>query len=288
MPRKSPSSMSVALPDGQVLDMALDPSPTDEPVSITVVEEIRPRFFEMCPICGDPATDDEHVPPASIGGKVMTRTCGACNNRLGSQVEADLTDWSDNAVTLPQFSSTNVRGPRRSSRILWRTTRAGEFVLIVDGRSHPEIIDMLQSGEVDLTGLLPDRNRYCLALLKHAYLASCMKFGVPQGEVADQVRRDLIAARDAGGRHNVPTSALALGLTVLRRYDSTPVVTAPVVRAIANEATGPCDGVLLAGRIFVSWSSTPASNAAAPPRHLRAHLHVGGQISGIVSSVSTT
>jgi hypothetical protein len=65
----------------------------------------------------------------------------------------------------------------------------------MNGRYDPAIVDMLKSGQVDLAGLLPDRNRYHLALLKHAYLAACMKFGVLQGDAADEIRRDLIAAR---------------------------------------------------------------------------------------------
>ncbi|BCB83686.1 HNH endonuclease [Phytohabitans suffuscus] len=79
------------------------PEPAGEPVEVTLVEEIQWRPFESCPICGAPATDDEDVPPRSIGGKVMTRTCGPCNNRLGSHLEADLADWLDNALTLPRL-----------------------------------------------------------------------------------------------------------------------------------------------------------------------------------------
>src|SRR5689334_3212670 len=186
--------MSIDLGRSGVLDIAIEPD-AGEPVEITMISEIQERLFEACPICGAPATDDEHVPPASMGGKIMTRTCGPCNNRLGSHIEADLADWYDNALTLPRFGAPAVRGNRSSSRILWRTTPAGEFALLLDGRHDPAIIDMLRSGQVDIAGLLPDRNRYRLALLKHAYLAGCMMFGVLQGEAADEVRHDLITAR---------------------------------------------------------------------------------------------
>jgi hypothetical protein len=251
------------------------------PVEVTVIEEIQGRLFHSCPICWDPATDDEHVPPASLGGKIMTRTCGPCNHRLGSHVEADLADWYENALTLPRFGSSGIRGDRKSGRILWRTTPAGEFVLLMNGRYDPAIIDMLKSGQVDLAGLLPDRNRYHLALLKHAYLAACMKFGVLQGDAADEIRRDLIAARDAASRQAVPESRLALGLTVLRRHQPASPVTAPVVTAVAHEPTGPCHGVLLAGRVFVSWSSRPVDvHEPAASRQLRATLQVGGRLDG--------
>ncbi len=273
--------MSIGLADGRVLDIASQPMASGGPVEVTVIEEIQGCLFHSCPICWDPATDDEHVPPASLGGKIMTRTCGPCNHRLGSHVEADLADWYENALTLPRFGSSGIRGDRKSGRILWRTTPAGEFVLLMNGRYDPAIIDMLKSGQVDLAGLLPDRNRYHLALLKHAYLAACMKFGVLQGDAADEIRRDLIAARDAASRQAVPESRLALGLTVLRRHQPSSPVTAPVVTAVAHEPTGPCHGVLLAGRVFVSWSSRPVDvHEPAASRQLRATLQVGGRLDG--------
>jgi hypothetical protein len=273
--------MSIGLADGRVLDIASQAMASGGPVEVTVIEEIQGRLFHSCPICRDPATDDEHVPPASLGGKIMTRTCGPCNHRLGSHVEADLADWYENALTLPRFGSSGIRGDRKSGRILWRTTPAGEFVLLMNGRYDPAIIDMLKSGQVDLAGLLPDRNRYHLALLKHAYLAACMKFGVLQGDAADEIRRDLNAARDAASRQAVPESRLALGLTVLRRHQPSSPVTAPVVTAVAHEPTGPCHGVLLAGRVFVSWSSRPVDvHEPAASRQLRATLQVGGRLDG--------
>ena len=215
----------------------------------------------------------------------MTRTCGPCNRRLGSHIEADLADWYDNALTLPRFASPGVQGDRKSGRILWRATPAGEFVLLMNGRYDPAISEMLHSGRVDLAGLLPDRNRYRLALLKHAYLAACMKFGVLQGDAADEIRRDLIAARDAASRTDVPESRLALGLTVLRRHQPCRPVAAPVVWAVAHEPVGLCDGVLFAGRVFVSWSSRPFDvQQPAAPRRLHATLQVGGRMDGTVPS----
>jgi hypothetical protein len=280
--------MSIHLADGRVLDIAIQPEAPGEPIEVTVIEEIQGRLFHSCPICGAPATDDEHVPPASLGGKIMTRTCGPCNRRLGSHVEVDLADWYDNALTLPRFASSVVQGARQSSRILWRETLAGEFVLLMNGRYDPAIIDMLKTGQVALAGLLPDRNRYRLALLKHAYLAACMKFGVLQGDTADEIRRDLMAARDAASRTDVPQSRLALGLTVLRRHRPCRPGTAPVVWAVAHVPADPCDGVLLAGRVFVSWSSRPFGvRQPEAPRQLRATLQVGGRLDGAVPSIGS-
>lgn len=111
---------------------------------------------------------------------------------------------------------------------------------------------MLNSGHVDLAGLLPDLNRYRLALLKQMYLAACMRFGIPEGDTADELRPDLIAARGATSRQDVPHSRLALGLTVLRFHEPITPVRAPVARAVAHEADCPRDEVLLVGRVFVS------------------------------------
>ncbi len=92
MSKRTPDSISINLADGRMLD-ANQPKVTDDVIQVMVGAQVPARFFESCPICGDPATDDEHVPPESVGGKVMTRTCRPCNNRLGSHVEADLADW---------------------------------------------------------------------------------------------------------------------------------------------------------------------------------------------------
>jgi hypothetical protein len=285
VPTRSPESIAIDLPHGRALVAAIQPEATAQSVEVTLIEEIRPRIFDTCPICFAPATDDEHVPPASLHGEIMTRTCQPCNNRLGSRIEADLSDWFDNALTLPRFTSGTVRGKRRSGRILWRTTPDGEVVLLMDGKFDPAILEMLASGQVDLAGMLPDHNRYRLALLKHAYLAACLRFGVLVGEAADEIRRDLVAARDAASRLDVPVSPIALGLTVIRFTEPRPDITAPLIRAVADEPAGPCEGVILAGRIFVSWSSLAGSeNQAIAPRHLTATLTVGGRIEGIVAA----
>ncbi|TNH26839.1 HNH endonuclease [Micromonospora orduensis] len=286
MRRPAPRSMSVLLPDGRSLDMAIRPSDTAESAEITLIEPLHPRFFDECPICGDPATEDEHLPPKRLGGRVMTRTCAPCNNRLGSYVEADLVDWFEDAITIPYFRSGGVRGRRRSGRILIRSTPEGEFVLVIDGSSHPDIAAMLASGDVDLEASRPDRNRYSIALLKQAYLGACLKFGVLEDEGVAQVRRDLLAARDAGGKDDVPPSALALGLTVLRHYQPVELAAPPVVRAVLHKATGPIDGVFLAGRVFVSWSSTLGREAPAPIPRLNRRLNLGAAQQGKVISVN--
>jgi hypothetical protein len=283
-----PESVSIDLTDGRRIN-AVQPETPGDTIEVTVTEEVQARSFESCPICWAPATVDEHVPPESIGGAIMTRTCGPCNHRLGSHVEADLADWWDNALTLPRFSASVARGSRRSSRILLRTTPAGEVVLFMDGGFDAEIIDMLNGGRVDLTGLQPDRNRYRIALLKQAYLAACMKFGIPRDEAGDEIRHDLIAARDAPGRRAVPLSQLALGLTVLRRDEPIHVALPPVVWAVAQDTATSDEGVLLAGRVFISWPPQPARGQVIhPPSQVHMALQVDGRVDGTVSSVDAS
>lgn len=284
-PRKSLSSLTIDLPGGRTLGPATRPAGEGEDASIRLFEEIGPRSFPVCPICGSPATTEEHVPPKRMGGQKMTRTCDGCNHRLGSNVEGDLWDWVDVAITQARFSSTNVQGARGAGRILRRTTPAGESELVVEGKYDPDVRDMLQGGEVELAGLLPDWNRVNLALLKHAYLAACMRYGMLEGEVADQIRADLVAARDADGPQNVPTSALALGQRVSRGGEPTPGIP-PLVRAIAQEADGPGPGVVLGGWVFVSWYyRIPADEKATPQRRqLNVPFTVGRKADGTVSS----
>jgi hypothetical protein len=288
VPNRSPDSVSIDLADGRTLD-ARQPETPGESLEVKLIHEVSGREFESCPICGQAATDDEHVPPESVGGKVMTRTCGPCNNVLGSRVEADLTDWYDNALVLPRFAAPGVQGNRSSGRILVRTNDAGDFMLLMNGRYDRAIAGMLNSGQVDLMALRPDENRYRIALLKHAYLAACMKFGVPQGRVADDVRRDLVAARDAVDRWTVPRSRLAFGLTVLRRHEPLSIVVPPVVWATAYEGATSYEGVLLAGWVFSSWPPRAVEDhsAQAAPE-IRIGLQVGGRVDGVVASADGT
>jgi HNH endonuclease len=280
---RPPSSLSLELANGSILE-ARTPARSGRGLNIRVVGPIAERYFDACPICGDPATHDEHVPPRSIGGRVMTQTCGACNHGLGSKVEADLVDWHDDAVTLPAFSGDAVSGPRRASRIVCRATPDGEFVLLMDGGTDPAVRELLLSGKVDLTAYQPDLNRVRLGLLKQSFLAACLMQGVVEGPEADAVRGDLIAARDAPSRRQVPRSDLALGLTVLRSDDG-PRLNRPVVYCIAEMEDGAeVHGVTLAGTTFVSWSWEPGIEAAVQ-EPVRASLTVGVHIDGVVRRV---
>jgi hypothetical protein len=283
--RKSPGSLTLGLDDARTLGPATRPVGDGEEVLIIPVGEIPSRVFDKCPICGSAADSDEHVPPQSMGGRVVTRTCGLCNHRLGSNVEKDVKEWFDVAITLPRFSSSTVRGARGAGRLLLRRTAACENLLLVDGHVDPDIIGMLRSGDLAVAGLLPDENRWRLALLKCAYLGYCMVDGVPTGRIADRVRAQLIAARDADGPSSVPFSDLAMGLLVSRQSEPAADIP-PLVYAVAREPKRDLPGVLLAGCIFVAWHFWLAAGQV-PSRELSMGINVvGPKIDGTILSVN--
>jgi hypothetical protein len=276
--------MSLNLDDGRSLDFRPYYG-TKDSAQFDGFEVIPQRMFTECPICGDPATDDEHVPPASIGGRIMTRTCAPCNNNLGSRVEVDLADWFDGASSRTRVESTGIRGARNPGRLLLGFTPDGQFGLMPEREPTADIYAMLRSGSLSLTATPPDFNRYRIALLKQAYLAGCMRFGVPEGDAAEEVRRDLIAARDAPSRREVRQSRLAHGLHVFRFPETVPPGASSVMRAVAHLPEGPVEGVILVGRIFVSWTSDLDEDEQSSQQQRHAvTLQVGAPVGGTIAA----
>jgi hypothetical protein len=267
------------------LDFGIEPPGPMETAPLRPIEVLRPRMFDDCPICGDPATTEEHVPPQRLGGTKMTRTCARCNHSFGTLVEADLVDWFDEAWSTSSFQSDAVPGRRQTSRLLRRWTSDGAFVFLPEGSSDPAVGDILAAGgDVTLEVSPPDQNRWRLALLKSMYLALCIKAGVPEGEPADRLRAELLAVRDAKRKADVPVSPIALGLTVLRHWGD-PITEESVVLAELQPETGPVLGFLLAGRVFVSASSSWSEATTVPTGRLVYQLQVGAPVSGEVASV---
>ncbi len=73
--KRPPEAMSVNRASGGPLDFGIEPPAPTETMPLRLIEVLRPRMFDDCPICGDPATTEEHVPPQRLGGTRMTRTC---------------------------------------------------------------------------------------------------------------------------------------------------------------------------------------------------------------------
>ena len=278
--------LMLRMDDGQVMGPITMPELDGEPVQIELLHEIGPRFFDRCPICGDPATDDEHVPPQSIGGVIRTKTCGPCNNRFGSHVEPDLLDWLDGVILSARFRSNRVgHRPGAARRIALRWTPQGFLLMPGDARDLQEILDA--GGDMDLRWRSVDFRRCWLALLKQAYLAFCLRYGVPDADDADEIRNELIAVRDAQRRSDLPASPLAERLIVAAQATAVPGLP-PLVEARAMNESGPIPGVLLVGRVFVGWAIGPVrAEPMAGPSEYSIPLRIGAPIEGITEDMSS-
>jgi hypothetical protein len=195
------------------------------------------------------------VPPGSIGGREMTRTCCNCNNKLGARVEDELAAWYDGAYGHVRFAneSSGVLGRRKVWPLLLRQTTNGEPMLIL-GKVSPEVRQMMRPGsnvEADMTP--PEPHRYRLAALKQAYLAACLLLGcIPDTPSAEQIRTDLLAARDAPSNAAVPTSAIARNLPLARAYTRHAAPPLALCRYSSASENGAL-GLLLAGAVLVGW-----------------------------------
>jgi hypothetical protein len=239
--------------DGELLEVAHAPHEGSTDHRFHVVREIEGHYFDRCPICFSPEpTSAEHLPPAGLGGRSMTRTCTRCNNDLG-RIEAELIDWRDNAFRQTTATSDAIVGARKLPRLLHRRTADGEFALIIDGPMHPDAEPMLKGPEFALQFVPPNPRLYKLAALKHAFLAACLDLrAIPQTPCADLIRRDLLAARDAPSRKEIPASDYALSMPLMRTHEQ------PRGPSVALGHVQRPDGlaewwISLAGTIAVPW-----------------------------------
>jgi hypothetical protein len=221
---------------------------------VTILHEIDAHVFGHCPICLTPKpTSREHVPPESLGGRVMTRLCEKCNNGLGARVEPELLDWRDDAMRNVRASAGNVLGNRKLPRVLYRQTADGQFVLVPEGKFDPALGDMLRHGEFSFQYVPPDANRYRLAALKHAYLAACLqRMAIPETPTAEAIRRDLLAARDATSNQRVPTGSYAPHFPLRKTYKQPHGPSAALV-LLEDPNSPPEFWILLAGTLLVPW-----------------------------------
>ncbi len=246
--------VAIELPDGRVLDGGpIFPALPDGSISLLCGID---RFnFDQCPICGSKdGLTAEHVPPDSLGGHKQTRTCGPCNHRLATLAEADLAAWYQQKLLQVTVAHADVRGERRVSSItVWESTE-GEFLLGVQ-RPDPAIHQMLVAGgEIALDFEEADPLRYQVAMLKHAYLAACLHLReIPQSPVADAIRLELIALRDAPDQDNPPASPLSQTLAMGRT--SAPQ-THKLQLGVSTPLAGPPNLVILLGNTWAGWPIT--------------------------------
>ncbi len=241
--------------------------PVDEGgISVRAVPLVRPPglgAFDVCPICLDPGPDSrEHVPQGDLGGKVMTLTCSTCNNTLGSRVEPALLDYVDNAYTRFAATSDRLPGKRQLGRVLLRETSAGEPVWLVSSgpKFAPVMRELMQPGSAFMSVQQPpSRLRLRLAALKHAYLAACLCLqGIPESPQAREIRRVLVAVRDAP-LSTVPEGAAEIVADLNVQRTGLPSNGVPIsLDVLLSEAEETVAvGLHLGGTLFVSWPLEP-------------------------------
>jgi len=239
--------------EGQRLEVIHAPRAGSTQHQLCIVREIDAYYLDRCPICltQEPGSA-EHVPPAALGGRPLTRTCDRCNNDLG-RVEAELTDWRDDALRHTTATSDTIMGARKLPRLLHRQTADGKFALVIDGAMHPDAEPLLKGPDFALNFRPPSPRLYKLAALKNAYLAACLDMrAIPQTPCADLIRRDLLAARDAPSRSEVPASDYALSMPLMRTHEQ------PRGPSLALGYLHRPDGlaewwIALAGTVAVPW-----------------------------------
>jgi hypothetical protein len=223
------------------------------------------RAFDRCPICLTAEPDqEEHVPQGQLGGTVRTMTCQPCNNRLGGRIEPQLVDYVHRRATRVTVEAPGFRG-RRAAPLLVRFNSDGQAVPVLETITDPVVIQMLETGQARINPPSGRHDLHLLGALKHAYLAACCYLGeIPNGSAADQIRADLVAARDARKPVEIPRSAIAESLD-LYLGNGTPTGP-PLGIAWADTADGVEVVISLAGVAGVSW---PLPDPPEPPARLR-------------------
>ena len=212
------SEVVIETSDGSEIRASI-PTPAGERVIAGIVP-VEFNYFEFaeCPICLEPnAGSREHVPPYSIGGRVLTLTCEACNNEFGSRFESHLQTWYEHSTGRVRLSGPTVRGRRQAGEFLFRQTASGEFVLYQTGRSDPAIHEILENGAFELELQKPDDSAVHLAAVKNAYLAGCVLMQeIPRTPHADALRAELMAARESDRGARLELGPIARSLRLVR------------------------------------------------------------------------
>ena len=204
--------------DGSILEARMATMKGVEATGRHLPMEIGYFDFGECPICLEPAPGTrEHVPPHSIGGNVMTRTCEPCNNKFGNRYEPHLRTWYEGSTGHIRISGGDVLGRRHGGEYLVRETSDGQPVLFSTGYVDPAFQQMLLSGKFEITYPVFDDVAFRLAAMKTAYLAACLFLRmVPRTAHAAAIRAELIAARDHAGDGRFVLSSFAESIRVRR------------------------------------------------------------------------
>jgi hypothetical protein len=143
----------------------------------------------------------EHVPPAAVGGRVMTATCDRCNHELGSSIDAPFVDsmfgrFGD--FKLSTEKSNGVKGFRKYRNVRIASGKDLEQAVWIDGERNSEMAQLMSGAtQFEFRAKVPDPKAAGLGELKNLYLACCVIAGeILTGETAERVRADLVSVRD--------------------------------------------------------------------------------------------
>jgi hypothetical protein len=236
--------------DGRVLEAGLPALHECEAGIAQLVCAIKPAVFESCPICLErPGETADHVPPEQLGGSAMTATCAPCNNKLGSRTESALVEWFDQSYR-NYYTRDGERRPFGHDRVFMRQASTGEPVWI---HERSGTISGLFQGSITSHQAWPHPNQYMNGILKSTYLAATLHLGgVPVGiPSVDEIRAELLAARDSPKRATVGMGPRARALKV---YRTGAEASGPPLALVRTEQAGESVYLLsLAGTLLVSW-----------------------------------
>lgn len=270
------SELVIEHDDGRVLEATVLPTgPNVRRDTATGVCLIEPMHFSVCPIClVNPADTKEHVPPAALGGRVMTSTCASCNNTLGSRSEAAMQDWFDAAVRVHYTVDGDPR-PFGHTRALVLRTQGGEVVVMPERGSDPGVefdARLREGGRLNSHWRRPAPAEIRNGMLKSAYLAACLHLGhVPDVESAESIRRELQRVADAPRRSDVVAGPFAAGLRFYRTGAPPTVALALMHGHGPARDEGPEHLIALAGTVLVDWPFPEINPCAAALSRQGAH-----------------
>jgi len=215
------------------------------------VIEVEPLTFPVCPICLQPDPDvPEHIPPQSLGGRIMTMTCRRCNHDFGT-AENELRSFIDLEATVRVKASDGSVMGHRPAKVALRSSEGratGAFVR----SAAPGFNEALRSGSSELTFRPPDKALVMAAGLKHAYLAACLhQRAVPESDDVNRVQAILLAIRDRD-RVALMDALVKLGFEPVPRWIEAANVP-PILLRLATEEDDPHWQFVFAGRFILPW-----------------------------------
>lgn len=213
---------------------------------------VVPRFrFPTCPICLEPHPDvDEHVPPESLGGKVMTWTCKKCNNDFGT-AEDKLRSFIDLETTADIEATDGSVPGKRAAKVAFRSSEGRPNGMFIRSAAAG-FEDIIGTGSGELRVKPLDMALVHASLLKHAYLAACLtNRDIPMTAEADGIRAVLMAARD---RDAVALEQAQKALGFEPAMGWVEATNPPSILLVETEETGELRWMfLLGGRFMVQW-----------------------------------